>query len=52
MFHKAIVKLTSLYLGIIMLISLAFSISLYQISVNELDRGLRNQSATIMVGPI
>jgi two-component system sensor histidine kinase CiaH len=51
MFHKATVKLTALYLGIIMLISLAFSLSLYQISVRELDRGLRGQSQAIFNGP-
>lgn len=51
MFHKAVVRLTALYLGIIMLISLAFSISLYQISVRELDRGFRRQYDFLLNGP-
>lgn len=51
MFHKAIVRLSALYLGIIMLISLAFSVSLYQVSIRELDRGLRRQNEIIINGP-
>jgi two-component system, OmpR family, sensor histidine kinase CiaH len=43
MFHKTIVKLTALYLGIIMLISLLFSVALYQLSVAEFNRGSRGQ---------
>lgn len=41
MFHKASVRLTALYLLIIMAISLFFSVSLYQLSVQEFDRGFR-----------
>lgn len=39
--HKTSLKLSSLYLGIIMAISLFFSATLYQISIQELERGLR-----------
>lgn len=39
--HKGSLKLASLYLGIIVFISLFFSASIYQISIDELDRSLR-----------
>ena len=51
MFHKATLKLTAIYLSIMMVISLAFSFGLYQISIKELDRGLRRQSDTLLGGP-
>lgn len=41
MFHKTAVKLALLYLAIMMAISLFFSANIYQLSVQELDRGLR-----------
>ncbi len=41
MFHKASVRLAGFYLAIMMLISLFFSISIYELSVHELDKGLR-----------
>lgn len=40
-FHKSSVKLAGLYLGIILAISLLFSVSIYQVSVKELERGIR-----------
>jgi signal transduction histidine kinase len=51
MFRKTIIRLTALYLTIIMAISLAFSLSLYQVSIRELDRGLKNQSDLFMARP-
>jgi two-component system sensor histidine kinase CiaH len=41
MFHKAATKLALLYLTIIMGISFFFSANVYQLSMQELDRGLR-----------
>jgi len=43
MFHSALIKLTLLYLIIIMAISVFFSTSLYQVSTNEIGRGMRRQ---------
>ncbi len=40
-FHKNSLKLAGLYLAIIMTISLFFSASIYELSTQELDRGLR-----------
>ena len=40
-FHRTSLKLASLYLAIIMAISLFFSVAIYQVSANELERGLR-----------
>jgi signal transduction histidine kinase len=48
MFHKTSLKLAALYLTIIMAISLAFSINLYNISVREIDRGLRRQQSAVI----
>lgn len=42
--HKASIKLTSVYLAIIMFISLFFSINLYRASIQEFDRGINKQS--------
>lgn len=43
-FHKTSLKLAGFYLAILMIISLFFSASIYQVSVNELERGLRRPS--------
>lgn len=40
-FHKNSLKLAGVYLAILMFISLFFSVSVYQLSVQELGRGLR-----------
>ena len=40
-FHKGAIKLAGLYLAILFAISLFFSATIYQLSVQELDRGLR-----------
>lgn len=40
-FHKTSLKLASFYLTILMTISVFFSASIYQVSVAELERGLR-----------
>jgi two-component system sensor histidine kinase CiaH len=46
LFESATLKLTAWYLAIIMLISLTFSLILYQVSSNELRRGLPPGSST------
>ncbi len=43
MFHSAAVKLTVWYLAIIMAISIIFSLSLYRVSSNDLDRNVNRQ---------
>lgn len=43
-FHATYLKLTAIYVLIIMAISVFFSISIYQISFQELDKGLRQQN--------
>jgi two-component system sensor histidine kinase CiaH len=40
-FHKKSLQLAGLYLAIIFAISIFFSVTIYQLSVQELDRGLR-----------
>jgi two-component system sensor histidine kinase CiaH len=40
-FHKNSLKLAGLYLAVMMVISLFFSANVYQLSVQEFDRGLR-----------
>jgi signal transduction histidine kinase len=45
MFHQKSVKLAALYLAIVMAIALFFSANVYQLSMQELDRGLRRPSA-------
>lgn len=50
MFRKTSLRLTALYLTIIMFISLAFSVSIYQVSVRELDKGLKHQRETLVIG--
>ncbi len=44
MFRWAIIKITLLYLAIIMVISLFFSINLYRISTSEIDKALNKQN--------
>ena len=44
MFHSALLKLTLLYVLIVMIISISFSVVLYNVSSRELDRGLGNQT--------
>lgn len=48
MFRAASVRLASLYLLIIMVVSILFSMSIYQLSVQELDRGLRGPETVII----
>jgi signal transduction histidine kinase len=43
MFHSAALKLTMWYLAIIMAISLVFSVSLYRVSSEDLDRNVNRQ---------
>lgn len=43
MFRRTLVKLTLLYLGVMMVISLFFSVALYRTSVAELDRNFAGQ---------
>lgn len=50
MFEKASIKLAGLYLGIIMVISVAFSIGIYQLSMSEFDRGFRGQGSILSNG--
>ena len=50
-FHAASLKLAGFYLAILMAISLFFSATIYQVSVNELERGLRRPSRVLTVPP-
>ncbi len=43
-FKNAYLKLTGFYVLIVMLVSIGFSMSLYRISANEIDRGLGKQN--------
>ncbi len=43
-FKNAYLKLTGFYVLIVMLVSIGFSLSLYKISSNEIDRGLGKQN--------
>jgi signal transduction histidine kinase len=43
MFHSAALKLTTWYLGIILLVSIVFSVALYSVSSSELDRNINRQ---------
>lgn len=47
MFRSATFKLTLWYMAIVMLISIVFSIALYNVTTNELDRGLRRETQRI-----
>jgi signal transduction histidine kinase len=51
MFHKTSTKLAGLYLAVMMVISLFFSINVYQLSVQEFDRGLRRPGPALNRGP-
>ncbi|HUP26217.1 MAG TPA: HAMP domain-containing sensor histidine kinase [Candidatus Limnocylindrales bacterium] len=51
MFHKTSTKLAGLYLAVLMAISLFFSINVYQLSVQEFDRGFRKQDSILRDGP-
>ncbi len=46
-FNSAIVKLTIFYVLIVMLISVGFSLAIFQISSNEIDRGLNRQNSIL-----
>jgi two-component system sensor histidine kinase CiaH len=46
-FHNASIRLTTLYLLIIMTISLLFSLSLYQVASTEIERGFRGRPGPI-----
>ena len=50
MFRSALIKLNLLYLGIIMLISMFFSLSLYRISTSEIDYNLGRQQIRFQQG--
>ena len=50
--HKNSLKLATLYLAIIAAISLIFSVVIYQLSVQELERGLRRPSIVLSKGQI
>lgn len=49
--HKASLRLAGLYLSIIMMISLFFSANLYELSIQEVDRGFRRQTDIIDRSP-
>lgn len=49
--HASSLKLASLYLAILMSISLIFSITIYSISARELDRGIKRPAVSIINGP-
>jgi two-component system sensor histidine kinase CiaH len=50
-FHNRSIKLASLYLAIMMLISLFFSLNVYQLSTQEFDRGIRSTGTTFNLPP-
>lgn len=50
MFRKTSLKLAGFYLLIIMFISLSFSASIYQVSVKELEKGLKHQRDSFAIG--
>ena len=47
MFRSATFKLTMWYLTIVMVISLGFSLALYNVATHELNRGLNNETQRI-----
>lgn len=49
MFKETYIKLTGVYLTIIMMISIFFSANIYVLSIQELDRGLRSIGPTITI---
>ncbi len=50
-FRNTTIKMTTLYLGIIMIISLFFSFSIYQISIREIERGFTQQDRALRGTP-
>lgn len=48
MFHSAVLKLTGFYVLIVMLISVAFSVALFQLSSQEINRGLTRQGRAFL----
>lgn len=51
MFRRTTVRLTLVYLGIIMAISLFFSLSLYGVSAVEVERGVMRQTQAVELRP-
>lgn len=51
MIHSKSLKLAALYLSIIMFISLFFSVAVYQLSTQELDRGIREPYPAFEIEP-
>lgn len=49
MFHRPSTRLAGLYLAILMTISLFFSVLVYQLSVQELERGLRRPEPVLQL---
>lgn len=49
-FHRSSLRLASLYLGIIMFISIFFSLNVYQQSTQELERGIRGPDIVLQGG--
>lgn len=52
MFHSTYLKLTAFYVLVVMIISIVFSMVLYQISSAEINRGLNRQSSIIQNMPV
>lgn len=48
MFHSAKLRLTLGYLAVIMLVSISFSAVIYNVSIKELDKGLRHQTTFVI----
>lgn len=51
-FHSALIKLTSFYVAIVMIISVSFSVALFNISSNELGRGFDRQARFLRDMPV
>lgn len=47
MFNSTLLKLSLIYVGILMILSISFSVVLYNVSSTELDRGLGNQARVL-----
>ena len=52
MFRSAYLSLTAWYLGIILLLSLSFSVAIYRVSANQFDQNLRRQTNVLRTNPI
>ncbi len=50
--RSAVIRLTSYYLLLVMIISMAFSFVLYRVLVQELDNGLRHQTVFLRTLPL